>query len=418
MIMNAYLMISLQALASFAGVWWIFFKILRLAKEKNLVDNPDFRKLQKIPVPVVGGIAVFFGLASGIAIGAILQNVADLGAIFPAMLLMLYVGALDDILSLTPRSRLVIEIATVACLIYGSGGCVDSLHGLFGLGDFSWYYGVPLTLFAGVGIINAINMIDGVNGLSSGLCILCSAVFGIIFFKNESYSNAGLAFCMAAALVPFWLHNVFGRTSKMFIGDAGTMVMGVLMTWFVIQILRHDTVMNWSEDSNLSLVAMTLAILVVPIFDTLRVMLNRMRKRLSPFSPDKTHLHHIFIEFGMSHSVTGLIIILIDALVIACWYTAYNLGISMDVQFILVVVLGCILVWGTYVALRCIERFNKPLRDRICKITLSGNPEKSHWWDSIRANLDKPERTLEEQREKRDELLRTRNQRKFQHNRK
>ena len=170
---------ALGAVVAFVAVKWAYFKVLRIALDKNLVDNPDARKLQKRPVPVMGGIAVYFGVLAGVLCGAVLHALT--GAAVPtrllpvmcAMSVMLYVGALDDILGLSPRSRMVIEVLTVLALVFASGRCIDSLHGLWGVEAFSWWIAVPLTVFAGVGIINAVNMIAGVNGL----CSVCRSLW-------------------------------------------------------------------------------------------------------------------------------------------------------------------------------------------------------------------------------------------------
>ena len=165
--------VLLPSLVALTSVFWIYFKILRIAKEKNLVDNPDARKLQTEPVPVMGGIAVFFGVVSAVLVGCILTDCMPLLPVLMAMVVLLYMGAMDDLVGFSQLSRVLAEVLVLVGMIYASGKCVDSLHGLWGLETFSWWIAVPLTVFAGVGIINAINMIDGVNGLSSGLCMTC-----------------------------------------------------------------------------------------------------------------------------------------------------------------------------------------------------------------------------------------------------
>ena len=218
--MEQILILILPVIASLISVNWIFLKILSIAKRKSLVDCPNARKFQRTPVPMLGGLAVLFGLLFGVATYLALCKylevpIVTLGtSLLPAMIccsIMLYVGALDDVLGLSVKSRLIIEILTILLLIFGSGLCVDSFHGLWGIDDFSWWIAVPLTVFAGVGIINAYNMVDGVNGLSSGLCICCSVILGIICYKRQDLADSALAFCFAASLAPFWLHNVFGK---------------------------------------------------------------------------------------------------------------------------------------------------------------------------------------------------------------
>ena len=307
--------VVIGALVALIAVNWVYFKILTIAFRKKLVDNPDARKLQKRPVPVVGGLAVFFGVLFGLMAAAMCHNLfmpdvpnVSLFPVLCAMGVMLYVGAMDDLIGLTPLSRIVIETVSILAIIFGSGMCVDTFRGMWGIEAFSWWVAVPLTVFAGVGVINAINMIDGVNGLSSGLCIVCSLLFGVAFIRLHDVPNAVLAFTMAAAMIPFYIHNVFGLKSRMFIGDAGTMVMGMLMTWFLICLLSSKNDEAYYEaDDRANLIAMSLAILSVPVFDTLRVMTMRMLKGKSPFKPDKTHLHHVFVNVGVSHFITGFV---------------------------------------------------------------------------------------------------------------
>lgn len=393
------LILLFTAITSLLSVNWIFFKILSIAKRKELVDNPNTRKLQKSPVPVLGGLAVFFGLLFGMAVYLAVCKIMGMPAstmgisLLPVMLccsVMLYVGTMDDILGLTAKSRLVIEVLTMLVLIYGSGLCVDSLHGLWGIENFSWWIAVPLTVFAGVGIINAYNMVDGVNGLSSGLCITCSVIVGLICFKRTDYADCALAVCFAASLVPFLLHNVFGKRSRMFIGDGGTMVMGLLMSWFIIRILSSDNIESLTtlaqSSRKLGLVPMMLAVASVPVFDTLRVMTARMMRGQSPFNPDRTHLHHVFIAVGVSHSVTALCEITLNVFMCAIWYLTYRLGAGVDVQLYVVIVSAILLVWGMYFFLGRIVRQhpNSPL----FKWAKASHLGHTQWWLSFQRRLD------------------------------
>lgn len=396
--MNLAIQIVIAALSAFLAVRWAYFKVLKIAKDKKIVDNPNARKLQKAPVPILGGIAVFFGVVVGVLAGAaacwVLEG-APLIRLLPAicsMMVMIYVGAMDDVIGLTPRSRFVIEILTILGLIYAGGGCIDSFHGLWGIESFSWWIAVPLTVFAGVGIINSINMIDGVNGLSSGLCILCSVLFGVAFLWVEDMANATLAFAMAASLLPFLFHNVFGNKSRMFIGDAGTMMMGVLMTWFTISVLRSDSSLRLiAIQKNVNMVAMALAILSVPVFDTIRVMALRMSKGKSPFLPDKTHLHHVLVRMGVSHSVTALIEVGLDMLIVGAWALSVKLGASLDVQLYLVVGLSMLLVWGLYFFIRGQEARHTDFMHSLARFSIKSHLGNKSWWLRLQRWLDAPE---------------------------
>ena len=397
--------VLIAAIMALMAVRWIYFRILAIAKKKNVVDNPNARKLQKQPVPVMGGIAVFFGVLAGLLVGTSVYALpfllshepvdlpsSSLLSVLAAMGIMLYMGAIDDMIGLSAVKRLLIEMGVVLGLIMSSGGCIDTFRGMWGVGALSWWIAVPLTIFAGVGIINAINMIDGVNGLSSGICMTCSILFGVAFIRIMDWGNAVLAFSMAAALMPFFIHNVFGSKSRMFIGDAGTMVMGILMTWFTISTLRAPAMTEYyTPVVRTNMVAMCLAILSVPVFDTLRVMIMRMLKGCSPFKADMTHLHHTFIQIGVSHSITALIEILIDGVIVGIWGVCVLLRVNLDWQLYIVLMAALLMVWGTYFFLHYHTVHQTALWQRMTQMSRKTHLGHTAWWLRFQAFLDSPE---------------------------
>lgn len=329
-------------------VGWIHPRLVKIALLKNIVDNPDARKLQRTPVPVLGGVAVFFGVVIAIGCMSSVVDCSGLPVVIMAMMAMLYTGTMDDILSLSPGLRFVIEIVVVLLLIFVGGYCIDDFHGLWNIGRFSYWCAVPLTVVAAVGIINAINLVDGVNGLSSGYCIMACLIFGTLFFLAGEAPMTILAAVSVGALIPFFLHNVFGKTSKMFIGDGGTLVMGVVMSIFVIAILQNGSRVAAYVNPNVGLVPFTLAVLSVPVFDTLRVMSTRILKGTSPFRPDKTHLHHMFIDLGCSHVATTLAILGVNMFVVLCWWALEASGFSIAVQLYAVIAVSLLVTSGLY----------------------------------------------------------------------
>lgn len=338
----------LSFLVAILSVHWIHPRLVRIALDKNIVDNPNARKLQRRPTPVLGGIAVFFGSVIGLGCASITCDCSELFIVVVAMMIMLYTGTMDDILDLSPALRFLIEIGTVLLLIFVGGYTLNDFHGLWGLNQIPQGVAIPLTVFAAVGIINAINLIDGVDGLSSGYCILTSLLFGVMFWYVGDRTMGMLAVVAAGSLIPFFFHNVFGKSSKMFIGDGGTLVMGIVMSVFVIRVLRHGSMSEVYDAVNIGLVPFTLAVLSVPVFDTLRVMTTRILKRKSPFHPDKTHLHHMFIRLGCSHAATTLAILILNFFVVLCWWISYMIGCSIDVQLYIVLVLSILITSGLY----------------------------------------------------------------------
>ena len=386
--------IVIPAILAFAGTLWVHPKILKIAIMKGLVDNPDARKLQRNPVPVMGGMAVFFGILIGLCGSQTLFsgtsfNSSDVFLLISAMLVMLYIGTIDDILNLTPTTRFVIEILIVAWLIHVNDASISSFWGLWGIEAIPIWVSWPLTIFAAVGIINAINLIDGVNGLSSGFCFMASILFAIIFYKTDNIVMTLLAVSAAGAIVPFFLHNVFGNTTKMFIGDGGTLVIGTMMSIFIMDILNSGSKCVILSKEGMGLIPLTLAILSIPVFDTLRVMSARILRGTSPFHPDRTHLHHIFIELGFSHVGTTMSILTLNSLVVVAWFLSYKLGASVDVQFYVVLALSISVTFIFYkFASIQIARNGKGLI-MMKSIAKSIHFEKKGFWAKLQKLIDK-----------------------------
>jgi UDP-N-acetylmuramyl pentapeptide phosphotransferase/UDP-N-acetylglucosamine-1-phosphate transferase len=326
--------------------------LVRIAKMKNIVDNPNARKLNKEPIPVLGGVGVFFGMMFSLAVaGYYVEGFSLHFDIIIAMLIMLYTGVGDDILNLSPRLRFGLQIFTVSLMMFISDMYIDNFHGLWGVYQLPWVLAVALTIVSGVGIINSINLIDGVDGLCSGYGMFATMLFGVIFMRMGDVSYSVLAFTIFGALIPFMLHNVFGKKYKMFMGDGGSLVLGFILSLFVMRVIQAGI----NTDSG-STISFTLAILAIPVFDTLRVMSSRMLHGRSPFSPDKTHLHHMFIELGFSHVITAVNVVLLNGMVVAIWYICSLLELSEEMQLYIVIASGLMFTVGLYHGVQFIQK--------------------------------------------------------------
>lgn len=323
--------------------------ILRVAKKLNIYDNPEARKIQRIPIPVMGGFVIFIGTVIG---SQCYWPVHDCTSILPlqaAMLIMLLIGFWDDIKDLSPYTKFIIEIVVVLSLILTTGTPVNDLHGLWGIDDISPWIAWPLTIIACVGIINAINMIDGIDGLSSGFCIMIFAFFSWHLFRSQDFVRAAFGMAIVGGLIPFFIMNVFSRSSKMFIGDAGTMMLGIAICDFVIAILNNDTPRAKAlNKEGICFIAFVLAVLAIPVFDTLRVMIGRIMRGRSPFRPDRSHLHHAFIGYGFHHLETSLLEIILNMLIIYFFNILERSHLPMQWQLYGVVAAGISVTCGLY----------------------------------------------------------------------
>lgn len=334
----------LPILVASLAVFMIHPTLIRVANLKQIVDNPNARKLNKTPIPVLGGVGIFFGImfSMGVA-GYYLDRINIPYVIIIAMLILLYTGVGDDILGLTPRTRFLMQIFSVCLMMFFGRTYMDNFHGIWGIYQLPKIVAGALTVFSCVGIINALNLIDGVDGLCSGYGMFASLLFGICFMRMEDTTCTVLSFSMFGALLPFMLYNVFGHRLKMFLGDGGSLIVGFLCALFVTRVIQtgSDTVTG-------STISFTLAILAIPVFDTVRVMLARIYNRRSPFHPDKTHLHHMFISLGFSHVITSINIITLNGLVVVAWCLCNVLNTSMEVQLYVTIAAGVFATWGLY----------------------------------------------------------------------
>ena len=269
---------------------------------------------------------------------------------------------------------------------------INDFHGLWGIHQLPDVVSVPLSLIAGVGIINAINLIDGVDGYCSTYGAMACLVFGIVFYRVGDMTMFVLALIVIGGLVPFFFHNVFGQSSKMFLGDGGSLILGTILTLFTFNTLSSNSRCAAYGDSGLSLVALTLAILSIPIFDTLKVMIYRVIRRKSPFLPDKTHLHHLFIEMGFSHLATSGIIVTANGIIICLLVLSWYLGLSIDGQVYLVIGLAILLAWGFYFTMEGQRRQNdgegSAFYQRCYQHAKSTNISAVPFWKFIRRIVD------------------------------
>lgn len=339
--------------------------ILALARKYKFYDNPNERKLQRRPVPVMGGFVVFMGAVIGVFSYVFIRDVTPILPAVAAMIMMLVVGAYDDVHNLSATRKFCIEIVVVVALALINGYGINDFHGLWGFHELSPWIAWPLTVVACVGIINSINMIDGINGLSSGICIMAFGFYGTLFFYSHDFIHAALAVSIIGGLIPFFIMNVFGNRSKMFIGDAGTMMLGIVLCDMVMTMLTKDSMCaKHTAINNFCLIAFALAVLAIPVFDTIRVMLGRIFRGVSPFHPDKTHLHHAFIDYGFHHLETALLEIILNMMVIGFWWFIYKSHLPKSWQLYGVIAAAIALCFGLYYMLGRRRRIAKRVREK------------------------------------------------------
>ena len=310
---NLYIIISAFVSAVILGRI-IIPNILIISLRKRLFDVPDERKVHKRPIPRLGGVTFFpvilFSLCVFTAVrlmtghGPADTSTTDLVCEFlfltGGLTLLYIVGIADDLIGVRYRKKFLVQIISAAMFPL-SGLYINNFYGLFGIYLIPAEVGIPLTMLLVVFITNAINLIDGIDGLASGLSMVALLVFGVLFVHFRMWSYAMLAFVTVGVIIPFFSYNVFGSADlgrKIFMGDTGSLTLGYILSFFVIKYCMYEPDMLLTM--KMSPVLVSFSVLMVPCLDVIRVVLRRARNKRSLFMPDKTHIHHKFLAMGFS----------------------------------------------------------------------------------------------------------------------
>ncbi len=283
--------------------------IIRVAKAKGFVVRPNKRMSHTGEVPNVGGLNICFSFMLTYMLfefNQMSQSQFFLIGLFAIM----SVGFIDDVLVLTPMAKLFGETLAGLALIGFADLRITHLHGLFGITEIGIIPSYLISLLILIAIINAVNLIDGIDGLASGLgilyCLFFATYFGLV--GDKSWSILGI--CMIGALAVFFIYNVFGHREKIFMGDSGSLLLGYLLTAFVFHFCEINAYHEVPEALHMNAApAVAICVLTVPIFDTIRVSLTRLKQHRSPFLPDKNHIHHLLLRTGLNHIQTTCVLL-------------------------------------------------------------------------------------------------------------
>lgn len=335
----------LIGLVSFLFGWIAMPVVIRIAKAKGFVVRPNKRMSHTGEVPNIGGLNICFSFILTYLFFEFDQmnhNQFFMIGLFAIMV----IGFIDDILVLTPLSKLLGETLAGIALIGFADIRITHLHSIFGINEIGIIPSYIISLFILIAIINAVNLIDGIDGLASGLGILYCLFFAIYFglVGEAGWSFIGIG--MIGSLAVFFIYNVFGNRDKIFMGDSGSLLLGYLLTAFVFRFCEINALGSIPAQFHMSASpAVAICVLTVPIFDTIRVSITRIKKGRSPFQPDKNHIHHLLLRTGLSHIQTTCILLFVSLLFIALGIVGrnWNLWLLLIVDFALATVLTLIL---------------------------------------------------------------------------
>ncbi len=307
--------------------------VIRVVHSLKLMDNPNERSAAKRPIPTLGGIAIFLSFVFASTIGLSGDELPEMIYILTAVILMFFVGLKDDILTLTAWKKLTVQLIASGIIVFLAKIRFTNLHGFLGIGDIGMVPSVILTFFVIIVIINAFNLMDGIDGLAAGLSMLAATVFGGWFFISGHHDYAILSFSLVGAIAGFFYYNLYGKENKIFMGDTGSLVLGTLMSIIVIR-FNEFNIDQTQPFSISSAPAVSFGILIYPLVDTLRVFIIRLLQFKSPFTADKNHLHHRLLALGFSHKSATYTIIGFNTLFIIPVFALQHMGIISLMGFI------------------------------------------------------------------------------------
>lgn len=285
--------------------------IIRVSRQKKLYDRPNARSAHDEPTPSLGGIAIFAGAICGIVLWAPARTFGDLQYILAALLIIFLLGVRDDLIALSPMKKLLGQVLAAIVLIYQSQVKITTLEGVAGVQNIPEPAALALSVVAIVGIVNAFNLIDGINGLAGSAGLLASVFFGCWFVLAEHVEYAVLAFSLAGALAAFLRYNF--APARIFMGDTGAMLIGAVCAVLALKFIEINRSIPPHEVLRFEAgPAIAVAALILPLFDTLRVITLRLLQGKSPFHPDRSHIHHFMLDAGLTHIQATSVLVVVS----------------------------------------------------------------------------------------------------------
>ena len=316
---------------SFMMTYFAIPKVIFFAQRFRLADVAGERSSHEGSIPIFGGIAIFSGIICSLLFWSELANIQF---IITSLVIVFFVGVLDDLLGLTVYKKLIGQIIAILIVIYLEEIQIDSMHGVLGVYELPDIFATIFTVFVVVVITNAVNLIDGVDGLACGIGLISSFCFGVVSLLMNQLDMAIISFSLIGALLAFLKYNF--HPARIFMGDTGSLVLGMTLSILAINTIKYGLV---TETISLPNIGPLLAIvfLAIPLFDSLRVFIVRTSKGEGPLTAGRDHIHHALLELGFSHIKTALILYFTSLLLICGSYFLLEFNINFSIA-----ILSCI----------------------------------------------------------------------------
>ena len=341
---NPFVLVGISTLLSYWASVRLQPVVILLSRQKNLMDEPGERSSHKQRVPTYGGVAMF--IAFTILVLSLISFVGfppeDLNivlSLMAAISILFFLGIKDDLIGLMPSRKFIGQLLAASLVIFIGDIRIESLDGIFGIGELPYTVSVLFSIFVYLLMTNAYNLIDGIDGLAGTIGVLSSLIFGFFFLMDGSTAMAIVSFVLTGTLLGFLRFNL-SDARKLFMGDSGSLFIGFLLAFQAIVFLNANLIQNPpSLVSNAPV--LVLSIFSFPLIDTLRVFTLRALKGLSPFSPDRNHIHHHLLDKGLDHKQATTLIAAKSLLIITISWMLQD--ISIHIHLFTMMVLGFVI---------------------------------------------------------------------------
>ena len=332
---DSLLHIIFPLLTSFVITYLAIPKIIHFANQSRLFVRGGGRHSHEGQTPIFGGIAIFAGLLFSLLFWAKLEEIQF---ILVSLIIVFFIGLLDDLLSLTPTRKLIGLFSSIFVLMFLGDLQIKSFHNLFGIQELPELVAILFTLFVTVIITNSYNLIDGIDGLAGGLGVIASFVFGLIFLFNDDVSYAILSFTLLGALLAFLKYNF--NPASIFMGDTGSLVIGLFFSILCIRLINEGVNIPNDQKYVNKGPFISIVILAIPLFDTFRVFFIRIFSGYHPLRPDRNHIHHTLLDLGLGHKKSTLILYTYSVIIAFLSYFMIDMSLGLSIFLLSIIVLG------------------------------------------------------------------------------
>lgn len=327
-------------LTSMAITFMAIPSIIKIAEIKHLFDEPDHRKTHKTRVPTLGGLAIFAGMIFSLTFWSSQKEIVELQYIISSIIILFFIGMKDDLFNLVAYKKLLGQLTASFILVHWAGIRVTSFFGIFGIHELSLVQSYCFSIFTMVVITNSFNLIDGIDCLAGSVGVLAAGIFGGWYFMADQTQYVVLSASLVGSLLGFLYYN---RTpAKIFMGDTGSLMVGIVLSILAIKFIEMNRLIPLNGANKIrGIPVVTIGILIIPLFDTLRVFTIRMLQGKSPFSPDRNHLHHLLTDLDLSHIKATSILIGFNICIVALVFSLQGTRSEIVLSIILSICLTC-----------------------------------------------------------------------------